>query len=325
MDWSNWVYLLTGLGIGLGSRWLVRSPRITPPAPQATAAPPEKKLKGSAHHPEVPQLLEKLKQIELDYHMASQMCEFKGGFLSRISHELRSPLNGLIGVHQLILSDLCEDPAEEREFLTQANASVQKMIQMLDQILDVSRTEHGRNPMQIENLPLAEVFEEVHYLTELQAANRNISLSVLNPHSDISIRADQRCLTQVLVNLIDLAITPATNGSILISAAPASSPPATNGLGHSKYVNIWIDLPISNRSLSEPVDLLQKQDDSNYKPEEKPNLSNGTVLLINQTLIELMQGRLEIVESPPSTEETLSSGESEFTRLQCSLPLALPE
>ena len=42
---------------------------------------------------------------ELAYQMAQEMSDFKGGFLARVTHELRSPLNGLIGLHQLILED----------------------------------------------------------------------------------------------------------------------------------------------------------------------------------------------------------------------------
>ena len=69
---------------------------------------------------EIEALKEELKQTELALQMAAQMSQFKGGFLARTSHELRSPLSSLIGLHQLIVSDLCDDPEEEREFVAQA-------------------------------------------------------------------------------------------------------------------------------------------------------------------------------------------------------------
>jgi signal transduction histidine kinase len=54
---------------------------------------------------------------DLDYWRAIELAQFKAGFLARTSHELRSPLNGMISGLQLILSDLCDDAAEEREYV----------------------------------------------------------------------------------------------------------------------------------------------------------------------------------------------------------------
>ncbi|HBE52947.1 MAG TPA: sensor histidine kinase, partial [Cyanobacteria bacterium UBA11369] len=94
---------------------------------------------------EISALKEELLRTQLAYRMATEMCQFKAGFLARVSHELRSPINSLIGLQQLILSDLCEDPAEEREFVAQANASALRMVALLDAILNVARTEYGTN------------------------------------------------------------------------------------------------------------------------------------------------------------------------------------
>ncbi|MEW5858349.1 MAG: sensor histidine kinase, partial [Cyanobacteriota bacterium] len=51
-------------------------------------------------NPDVTAILEELKQTQMAYHMATEMSQFKAGFLARTSHELRSPLNSLIGLHQ---------------------------------------------------------------------------------------------------------------------------------------------------------------------------------------------------------------------------------
>lgn len=315
MDWSNWVYLGVGLGIGfVSARWAMG--KNSAPRNSHGTEPTD----NTANLSEV---VDKLSKTEVDYLLASQMCQFKAGFLSRISHELRSPLNGLIGAHQLILSDLCEDEAEEREFLRQANTSVQKMMDMLDRIVDVSRVEEGRNPLEMEPLQLAELFEEVQYLSEVQAANRNISLKVVKPDPNLYVSADQRCLIQVLVNFIDLAITPSTLGSIHLSAQSPGTAESSNGEGGDRLC-IWLDLPLPSDTFAEPTDLLRSPPPTPSKPDENPQLSPGTILMMNQTLLELMQGRLEIIESPPNLEETDSEESMQFTRLQCSLPQAFP-
>ncbi len=321
MDWIYWISGIGALGFGFGSGWLMRS-RYRPD--QSTHFPSNQgKNLGDSN------LSTRLKQTQLDYLMTRQMCQFKAGFLSRISHELRSPLNSLIGVHQLILSDLCDNPAEEREFLVQANNSVHKMIQMLDRIIEVSRIEEGRNPLKLEILHLADVFEEVHYLTELQAANRNISLHISQPDPKISILGDQRCLTQVLVNFIDLAINPVGNGRIGISAkvSPLSGPSnSTQGKPQGGDVIISIDLPLPPHCFSEPLDFLQlQQNRKESSPETDVDLSPGTILMMNQSILELMGGHLEMVEASPVSEELRGVEGSEITRLQCSLPRALRE
>lgn len=317
----DWIYAIGAVGIGFGSGWLMRS-RYTP-NPNNPLSPHQGKNLGDAH------LSTRLKQTQLDYLLTRQMCQFKAGFLSRISHELRSPLNSLIGVHQLILSDLCDNPAEEREFLVQANNSVHKMIQMLDRIIEVSRIEEGRTPLKLEILHLADVFEEVHYLTELQAANRNISLHISQPDPKISVRADQRCLTQVLVTFIDLAINPIGNGSIGISAkvSPLSgSRESTQSQTQGGDVIISIDLPLPPHCFSEPLDFLQLQQNRKQNTSEtEVDLSPGTILMMNQSILELMGGHLKMVEAPSVTEELRGVEGSEITRLQCSLPQALRE
>lgn len=321
MDWIYWICAMGILGLGFGSGWLMRSRY---PRNQSTHFP-----STQGENLEDSNLSTRLKQTQLDYLLTRQMCQFKAGFLSRISHELRSPLNSLIGVHQLILSDLCDSPAEEREFLVQANNSVHKMIQMLDRIIEVSRIEEGRNPLKLEILHLADVFEEVHYLTELQAANRNISLQISQPDPKISIRADQRCLTQVLVTFIDLAINPIGNGRIGISAKVSPSSGAsksTPNKTHTDEVIISIDLPLPPHCFSEPLDFLQLQKNRKERtPETEVDLSPGTILMMNQSILELMGGRLRRVEAGPVAEELRGVEGSEITRLQCLLPRALRE
>ncbi len=299
MDWSNWVSLAAGLGLGVGITWLSHRLRRRQVTPDGT--------------PDTQTLSEQLQQTQLAYLMASQISQFKGGFLARVSHELRSPLNAIIGAHQLILADLCSDPAEEREFVAKAHASALKMVEMIDDILQVARIEHGKHRLKIEPIQLAEVFEEVYSLTHLQAADRNLRLQIDPPDPAIYVQADRPRLQQVLVNLTDTAIANMKEGSIHISAStfPLSSQ------GEGVCYHIWIDLPFPTFTWSEQVDLLQQVPVTEGREiNDNPQLSPGMILLMDQKLLELMQGRLEIVPVPAPEA-------SEITRLQCTLPLAI--
>ena len=292
MSLSNWIYLGVGLGLGVGSGWLF------------------KRSKEPNDKHQVLDLSEQLKQTQLAYQLAHQMSQFKAGFLARTSHELRSPLNSLIGLHQLILSDLCDDPAEEREFVAQAHQSALKVVKLMDEILEVARTEHGTNQLEIQPLQLAQVLQEVYKLTYMLAANRNLNLQLSPPEPEIYILADPRWLRQVLVNLVDTCIAQIEEGSICISAQPI---PATGS------VHIWLDVPLPASAWCEPVDLMQSEHTPSSPLKENAVSSTGLRLLLNQTLLELMKGHLEVFPVPTDADE------SSFSRIQLTVPLVIPE
>ena len=298
MSWSNWIYLGVGLGLGLGSRWLFErsKPDVLSTAPQEPSY-------------DVPILLE-LKQTQQAYQMALQMSQFKAGFLVRTSHELRSPLNSLIGLHQLILSDLCDDPAEERKFVAQSYESALKLVKLLDKILDVARVEQGTNNLEIQPLQLSQVLNDVYQLNHMLAANRNLTFQLSPPEPEIYVLADPRWLRQVLVNLVDICITQMQEGSICVSAQPK---PATES------IHIWLDVQLSISAWSEPVDLMKPEHTPIETLHENAISSPGLSLLFNQTLLERMKGRLEVF--PVLTD----ADESNFTRIELTIPLVIPE
>lgn len=306
MSWSNWIYLGVGLGLGLGSRWLFESNQVSPAPLSNLEVESQKQLIPSFKdaNQNVPALLQQLKQTQLAYQLAHEISQFKAGFLVRTSHELRSPLNSLIGLHQLILSDLCDSPAEEREFVAHAYKSALKLVQLLDQVLSVARIEHATDQLEIQPLNLASVLEEVYNLTYLLAANSNFTIQLSPTQPEIYILADPRWLRQVLVNLVDTCITQMQEGSINVSAQARSA---------TQLVYIWLDVPLPASAWSEPINLIASE-----PIKERIAPSSGMSLLLNQTLLEVMQGSLEILATPTDATESL-------TRIQITIPLVLPE
>lgn len=316
MSWSNWIYLGLGLGFGLGSRWLFRQTD----EPAIVSTPTSNNLAERSQNNELippiqdpcqdEQLLSQLKQTQLAYQLAHQMSQFKAGFLVRTSHELRSPLNSLIGLHQLILSNLCDNPTEEREFVAQAYESALKLIKLIDEILGVARIEHGTNQLEIQPLDLAQMLKEVYSFTHLLAANRNFPLQLSLLESEIYISADPHWLKQVLINLVDTCIAQMDEGSIYISAQK---------LPVEESAHIWIDVQIPVIAWSEPTDLIESEHKFSEPINGNAARSLGLTLLLSQTLLELMKCRLEIF--PISTKVA----ESDFTRIQLTIPLVIPE
>ncbi|MBN3951516.1 MAG: HAMP domain-containing histidine kinase [Nostoc sp. NMS7] len=305
MNWSNLIYLGAGIALGivlhrLFGRWL---------RPQAS--PNVSSSLSPVDQEDIPPISQQLQQTQLAYQMAREMSQFKAGFLARTTHELRSPLNGLIGLHQLILSDLCEDPAEEREFIAQAQERTLKLLKLMDEILNVARIEHGMNKLDIQLTPLAQILEEVHQLTYMLAANRNFPLQLLPADPEIYVLADYFWLRQILISLIDTAISQMEEGSICISS---SILPTNN------FVNIWLDVPTHAILWSESIDLIKSEDDLTQIDQKNAALSPGMRLLINHTLVEVMGGKLEILPSTIAKEPL-----QQVSRLQISIPLVISE
>jgi light-regulated signal transduction histidine kinase (bacteriophytochrome) len=248
-------------------------------------------------------LRERLKQMELAYRMAEEMSMFKAGFLARASHELRSPLSSLIGLHQLIISDLCENPEEEREFLVEANNAALKLVKLLDEVIAVAKAEHGTASLELQPINLRQLFQEVHNLVHLQAANRSLRLQISPPPETLFVMAEPRRLRQVLVNLIDRAILKMQLGGIRVSVANVAK------MEDTTLVIVWIDVDCDPQEWVEPLDLLNTPAENISE-----KLSPGLNFLLDQTLMEVMASKIEIIaaESP------------EITRFQCSIPLATP-
>ena len=333
MNLMELIYLLAGVGLGfVGSRIVGSSKESVattaesltqnssledqPPLPPKTV-----ESKVASRVQEVPleklhTLQEELKQTQMAYAMAKHMSEFKGGFLARTSHELRSPLSSLMGMHQLILSDLCDSPEEERDFLAQANTSAQKMVKLLDEVIAVAKTEHGTNTLDTQPVQLIKVFDEVDDLTYMQAANRNLQLEIIPPEPTIYVLADRLRFKQILLGLVDTALSQMEDGKIKVWAT--NSP-------DEQEVFIWIDIQAPNFVWCEAVDSLSTTPEiEESSAETAKTLSPGLNFLMVQTLIEAMQGRLQVLPVLDEDKQTNATSEN-LTRLQYSMPLTTPE
>lgn len=251
---------------------------------------------------EIEELKKELEQTQLAYQMAVQMSKFKATFLARTSHELRSPLSSLIGLHQLILSDLCESPEEQKEFIAQAYKSALKLMKLIDEIVTVAKTEYGTNRLILEPIPLERLFNYIYQLTYLQAANRNLKLHIIPPEKPLSVYADHARLVQSIVNLIDSGISLMNEGKIKVTA---------DTLASSDLNRIIIELDCPLETWQEEInsgEFTTKIDMERIKEVNQDiTLSPGMKILLSQTLLETMGGSLEIADvcsENPQTSQT---------------------
>ncbi len=250
-----------------------------------------------------------LEATQLAYLMTAQISQFKSGFLAKTAHELRSPLSSLMGLHQLILGDLCEDPQEEKEFLQQGFEAAKKLVKIIDRIVTISKIDYGKIDLNIETVCLNNILEQVYELTEFQAINYNYKIELKQPETKIFIRADEARLIQALTTLVDTGINLIEKRKIII----------TNQLNEREDTAIvLIDIPSSFRQWEKQQEDLQTSDltlASVKNWNDNLELSPSMNLILCQTLLAKMGGDLNLLDiSPQSEPETL-------TRLQFLMPL----
>ena len=245
---------------------------------------------------------EELRQTRLAYRMMGYLHQFKAGFLARTSHELRSPLGSLMGLHQLILADLCENPAEEREFIAQAYQAADKLMKILDEILKVSKITYGSIPLEIQPIQLGQLLEELYQLTHLQATNKSLHLqfATIPP---VYILADSSHLLQILLMLVDTTIKLQPEGIIKLNTEVKANLIAII-LESELSGNIWNQ----NQTPTSFTPETTLEDVQNFS--ENLEISPGMKLILARTLLEVMQGNLIMQE-----------GSSGKTHIKCLLPL----
>ncbi|WP_367185802.1 sensor histidine kinase [Thermoleptolyngbya sp. C42_A2020_037] len=247
------------------------------------------------------------------YWLASEQARFNAGFLARVSHELRSPINGVIGLQQLILNDLCDSPEEEREFVRQANGAAQKMLGLLDQAIAISRISQDFRKLELQPVQLAGTFLAVGDRTQLLARNRNLQLEILPPSPAYYVLADPQWLQQGLVSLVSGAIDTMRDGSIrLMAEIDAATKLAHLILEDTRPTEAWQEPLDQLAALSQNPKITRS---SGYVPVAQ--LSSGLGLLAFQSILEAMGGRLELLNMP--------SEDSPLSRLQITLPLIQEE
>src|SRR5437016_1788488 len=148
----------------------------------------------------------------------------KSDFLSSMSHELRSPLNAILGFAQLISSDSPPPTPTQAASVDQILHAGWYLLQLINEILDLAQIESGKLALSREPTSLAEVMLECQAMIEPQGQKRGISMTFPRFETPCFVDADRTRVKQVLTNLLSNAIKyNEANGTVVVDFA-ASTP-----------------------------------------------------------------------------------------------------
>jgi PAS domain S-box-containing protein len=167
------------------------------------------------------------KQVEAELTNAKAAAEkasvAKSDFLSSMSHELRSPLNAILGFAQLMESDVVPQTASQKVSTGQILQAGWYLLDLINEILDLALVESGKMLLSQEPMALNEVLADCHAMIEPQAQKYGINLSFCRFASPCFILADRTRVKQILINLLSNAIKYNTPGGAVIVDCEAVS------------------------------------------------------------------------------------------------------
>ena len=132
----------------------------------------------------------------------------KSQFLATMSHELRTPLNAILGFSEVIKNELLGplNVPSYKEYVSDIHSSGQHLLNLINEILDLSRVEAGRYELKEEAISLPGVAEDCLHMLALRAKNRSVIVR-LSAESDLpKIWADERAIRQIVLNVLSNAI-----------------------------------------------------------------------------------------------------------------------
>ena len=163
--------------------------------------------------------LRERKKVEAELVAAREAAEeasaAKSRFLTNMSHELRTPMNGVLGMVELLLGDTLSEVQRERAAVLQASGT--HLMELLNDILDLSQIEEGRLELRPEQVNLKTLVFEVFDTVRRAATERGLSLRLDVPvHLPLCWMLDPLRLRQVLVNLLGNAVRHTWSGSVTV-------------------------------------------------------------------------------------------------------------
>jgi PAS domain S-box-containing protein len=170
--------------------------------------------------------LSQSKKGESELHNARRLADgaanAKADMLARISHEIRTPLNAIIGFAEVMISERFGTLGNERygEYMKDIRASGERVITIIDDLLELSRIETGKLDLSFANINLNDLVEACVTVMQPQANRERIIIRTSLAHALPQVTADARAMRQITMNLISNSIRLASaGGQVIVSTA----------------------------------------------------------------------------------------------------------
>ena len=211
----------------------------------------------------------------------------KSAFIATMSHELRTPLNAILGFSELMSMD-SNATTSQKDTLAIINRSGAHLLNMINDVLDISKIEAGRLELEIQAFDLLKLIEDIGDMFSIRAQSKQLSFKVeIASNIQQYIKADSSKLRQILINLLGNAIKFTHDGGVILRVS-------TQPLADNVLVLLVIDIVDSGSGIA------ADQQAELFKPfvqltqENSDVKGTGLGLAISKSLIKLMGGGIHV-------------------------------
>ena len=224
---------------------------------------------------------------------AKSANEAKSNFLSNMSHDIRTPMNAIVGFSVLLEKD-ADNADKVREYTRKIKASSHHLLSLINDVLDMSKIESGKTSLNVDHFSLPELLEELNIILMPQAKAKDQDFKIyVQGAPPEQLLGDKLRLNQILINLLSNAIKYTPEGGkidFLVSELPQSLQQYVklrfvvrdNGIGMSEEFQKQIFAPFS-REINSVTNKIQ---------------GTGLGMAITKNLVDLMGGIIQVESTP---------------------------
>jgi signal transduction histidine kinase/ActR/RegA family two-component response regulator len=223
------------------------------------------------------------RELEVANAQINEISRLKSEFLANMSHELRTPLNAILGFSEILKDNLVElAPAQRQECLENIYTSGKHLLELVNDVLDLSKIEAGRMELSYDNFYVANAIREVHNVIRSLSERRDIDFGI-EVDDEIEIRADKSKFKQVLYNLLSNAIKFTDQGGRVWLAA--------------RLDGDWVEVDVGDTGVGIPKDQQQQIFNEFYQVERaqmREVEGTGLGLSLTKRIVELHGGQISV-------------------------------
>ena len=232
--------------------------------------------------------------------MAKAANEAKSAFLGSVSHDIRTPMNAIIGFTTLLKGET-ENPAKVQEYAGRIETASQHLLSLINDVLDINKIESGSASLNLVEMNLTEVIDEINAIILPQAKSKEQTFDILvSPLTHEFLKGDKLRINQILINLLSNAVkyTPA-GGKIEMQVEEL--PQKMQKHSHVRFT-------VSDNGIGMSEDYLKVIFDPFTREETEATYEiqgTGLGMAIAKSLVDLMGGSIK-VESKPGEGSTFT-------------------